>query len=202
MLLSVTGASGVGKSTVLAALTAADWKRRIRCVEFDSIGVPDGADTGWRHAAVERWVRVAIDAQDAGEDVILFGQVPPGELLAAPSADRLDGIAVCVLTSSPEVQRARLIGRGEAPDGLIDHLRFGAWFVQHAKDPAWAPEVIQVDTEVPMRWDRWADWRAGDPRWAFTVIDTDDLGPAQVARLVQGWARDALDRKIGVRRVT
>lgn len=202
MLLSVTGASGVGKSTVLSALAAAEWGGGVRCVEFDSVGVPEGADTAWRHSAVEGWVRFALEAQDAGEHVMLFGQVPPGELLAAPSADRLDGLAVCVLASSPEVQRARLIGRGEAAGGLVDHLRFGAWFAEHARDPGWAPEVVRVDTAVPMRWDRWQDWRAGDPRWAFAIVDTDDLAPADVARLVEAWARDALEKDVGVLHVT
>ncbi|WP_165808042.1 hypothetical protein [Microbacterium sp. TPD7012] len=40
MLFSLTGASGAGKSTVLAHLAKATWSEPIRCVEFDSIGVP------------------------------------------------------------------------------------------------------------------------------------------------------------------
>ncbi|WP_194420895.1 hypothetical protein [Microbacterium abyssi] len=195
MLLSVTGASGVGKSTVLAALEESDHGPDVTCVEFDSIGVPDGADTAWRHGAIEHWVRFAIEEQDAGRHVLLAGQVPPGELLAAPSADRLDAIAVCVLHSSPEVQEARLIGRGEPADSLVHHLRFGAWFHRHAKDPAFQPEVIRVDSSVPMRWDRWAELQAGDARWPVTIIDTDDLSPGEVVGRVQVWAVEQLQRR-------
>lgn len=192
MLLSLTGASGTGKSTVLDALARVDWGRPVVCVEFDSVGVPDGADTAWRHGAIEHWVRFAIDEQREGRDVLLCGQVPPGELLAAPSADLLDGLAFCVLHCSPETQEERLLGRGEPPAGLIHHLRFGAWFVEHARDPTHAPEVIRVDSVVPMVWERWAEWEKGDPRWSSHIIDTDLLSPGQVSARVEEWARSTL----------
>lgn len=98
-----------------------------------------------------------------------------GELLAAPSADTLDGIAACLLHCSPRVRRSRLVGRGEDPDRLHNHLAFGEWFYRHALDPARRPEVIRVSTPVGMRWERWGDWAAGDPRWSFEIIDTDSL---------------------------
>ena len=192
MLLSLSGASGVGKSTILVALERTDLDAPVVCVEFDSIGVPEDADTSWRHGAIEHWVRFAVDAQEEGKHVVLCGQVPPGELLAAPSADLLDGIAVCVLTASADTQRSRLLGRGEQEDGLIHHLRFGAWFAAHAADPRHQPEVIRVPSAVAMAWERWEDWEAGDARWPVALIDTDALTPAQVADRVETWARAAL----------
>lgn len=194
MLLSVTGASGTGKSTALAALGGIDLGAPVTCVEFDSMGVPDEADTAWRHGATEHWVGRALEAQARGEHVVLFGQVAPGELLAAPSADRLDGIAVCVLHCSSEVQEARLIGRGEPADSLVHHLRFGQWFRQHAEDPRHAPEVIRVDSTVPMVWSRWEGLHGSDPRWPVRVIETDDLSRAEVAERLLAWARDELSR--------
>lgn len=44
MLFSVTGASATGKSTVLAHLENIAWGVPMRLVEFDSVGVPAGAD--------------------------------------------------------------------------------------------------------------------------------------------------------------
>ncbi|MDL9977742.1 AAA family ATPase [Microbacterium candidum] len=195
MLLSLTGASGSGKSTVLERLRAVRWGRPVECVEFDSIGVPSGADTAWRHGAIESWVQRALVAQDAGADLLLCGQVPIGELLAAPSADRLDGIAVCVLHCSPAVREARLRGRGDPEEALIHHVRFGEWFRGHALDPRHLPEVIRVETSVPMRWDRWDDWSMGDPRWAPRIIHTDGLTVGETADIVQAWARAALARR-------
>lgn len=192
MLFSLSGASGAGKSTVLAHLDRVSWPEPVRCVEFDSIGVPDGADTVWRHGAVEHWVQQAVRAEDAGEHMLLCGQVPMGELLAAPSAERLERIAVCMLHCSPDVRTDRLLARGEDPASIVHHNRFGEWFHAHTLDPRHAPEVIRVETAVPMRWDRWADWDQGDPRWAAEIIDTDELAPAEVADAMEEWVRRML----------
>src|SRR5688500_5179540 len=105
MLFSLTGASGAGKSAALAHLRdVSDWGAAVQCVEFDSIGVPANADTAWRHEAIEHWIRRALEAQAQGSHLLLCGQVPMGELLAAPSADRLEGVAVCLLHCSPDVR--------------------------------------------------------------------------------------------------
>ncbi len=131
MLLLVTGASGSGKSTMLAALGDRFPAERVTCAEFDSVGVPAGADTAWRHDAIERWIQHTVGEQLQGRHMILFGQVPVGELLAAPSAVRLDGIAACLLHCSPATRCERLIARGKHEDELSDHLAFGQWFYRH-----------------------------------------------------------------------
>jgi len=192
VLLSLTGASGAGKSSALAHLNDVEWSDPVSCVEFDSIGVPPGADTAWRHWAIEQWVQRALEEQALGRHLLLCGQVPIGELLAAPSADQLEGIAVCVLHCSPEVREARLRERGEPEESLVHHVRFGEWFYRHSQDPTYAPEVIRVESSVPMRWERWAGWGSGDPRWAAYIIETDSLTPEDVAQQVEDWVRGVL----------
>lgn len=192
MLFSLTGASGAGKSTVLAHLAKVAWSEPIRCVEFDSIGVPAGADTAWRHGAIEHWVRQAVEAEAAGEHMLLCGQVPQGELLAAPSAARLEGIAVCMLHCAPATRSERLLARGEDPAAIVHHNRFGEWFLGHTLDPTHMPDVIRVDSSVPMVWERWADWGSGDTRWAAEVIETDDLPPSEMAGAVEKWVQREL----------
>ena len=66
LLLLVTGASGSGKSAALAALAERFPVETVTCAEFDSIGVPAGADNAWRHGAVERWVQHALVEQFQG----------------------------------------------------------------------------------------------------------------------------------------
>lgn len=192
MLFSLTGASGAGKSTVLAHLAETSWPEPVQCVEFDSIGVPDGADTAWRHGAIEHWVQRALQAQAAGEHMLLCGQVPLGELLAAPSAERLDGLAVCLLHCSPETRTERLLARGEAPEAIVHHNRFGAWFHEHTLDPTYAPEVIRVASGVPMAWQRWVEWKRGDARWAADIVHTDEMSPMEVTDAVESWVHRAL----------
>lgn len=192
MLLSLTGASGAGKSTVLEALRRTRWPKPLALAEFDSVGVPPGADTAWRHSTVERWIRRALELQERGRHLLLCGQVPLGELLAAPSAERLDRIAVCVLDCSADVRRTRLRSRGEPEEALRHHLAFGEWIRSHSVDPTFHPEVIRVPSTVPMRWERWEAWLPGDPRWAPELIDTDGLEPTDVAGRVETWVRGAL----------
>lgn len=200
VLLLVTGASAAGKSTALSRVADQLKAQSITCFDFDSVGVPPeivrstGADgTIWRQNIVEQWVQRAFAEQRAGQHVLLFGQVPIGELLAAPSAERLDGIAVCLLHCSPEVRRKRLLGRGEDREMLGAHLAFGEWFLGHTTDPTHMPEVIVLDGAMPkMRWGRWQHWKAGDPRWRFEVLDTDALTREQAAARVLAWTTEAL----------
>ncbi|MCK6066110.1 MULTISPECIES: hypothetical protein [Microbacterium] len=194
MLLLVTGASAAGKSTTLAALADAARGLPLECAEFDSVGVPPDADTAWRHAAVEQWVQRAVSLQTSGVHLVLFGQVPMGELLAAPSADRLDAIEVCLLHCSAAVRAERLRRRGYAEADIVHHIRFGEWFLRHTLDPADGAEVIRLDNATGMRWGRWADWSKGDPRWAAEVIGTDALQPREVATRVEAWVREAVTR--------
>jgi hypothetical protein len=199
-MLLVTGASGAGKSTVLGGLARGLQTQPIRCAEFDSVAVPPrivrstGADgTVWRHNTVEHWVERAVKEQGCGRHLLLFGQVPVGELLAAPSAELLAGVAACVLYCSREVRRERLVARGEDPDMLEAHLAFGEWFLGHMTDPTHMPEVIRVDgATAAMRWERWQHWKHGDPRWRFEVIDADSLTLARTGELVLAWATRAL----------
>lgn len=195
MLLLVTGASGAGKSMVLPALERVEWPSRVRCAEFDSIGVPPDADTAWRHGAIESWVRRALDAQAAGEHLVLCGQVPLGELLAAPSAELVDGVAVCTLDCSPTVREQRLRGRGDPAETIPHHVAFGEWFRGHMADPRFHPEVVRLDSSATMRWERWERWQKGDPRWAAETIVTDQLTPAEVAQRVTEWALSALTHR-------
>jgi hypothetical protein len=199
VLLCVTGASGAGKSTVLDALVRALVSQPVTCAEFDSVGVPPeivrstGADgTIWRQNTIEQWTQRAVDEQRAGRHLLLCGQMPAGEILAAPSAELLDGIAACLLHCSPEVRRKRLIDRGEDPEMLEAHVAFGEWFLGHLTNPAHMPEVIVVRGATRMRWDRWQHWTAGDQRWRFEVINTDSLTHRQTAEAVLAWVTDVL----------
>jgi hypothetical protein len=194
MFLLLTGASGVGKSTVRALLEP-ELSSRVRCAELSNlVPIPPHPDLAWRHEATESAVRHALDAQTRGLGFLLAGDpVVPGEVIAAPSADRLDGFAACLLDCRADVQRRRLIGRGDSPATLRDHEAFADWIRGHVRDPQHRPEVITTTGWAAMRWDRWRGIRAGDPCWRFGEIDTTELSPRQVAAEALDWCRRALD---------
>jgi hypothetical protein len=193
VFLLLTGASGVGKSAVRHLLEdslAPD----VECAELGEVmAVPPVPDIEWRQRATEAAVLRALAAQEAGRHFMLAGDpVAAGELVAAPSADRLDGIAVCLLDCEPDVQLQRLTERGDHPITFDAHRGFAAWMRGHVRDPRHMPHVIIDSGWAEMRWERWRSLRAGDPDWSFDEIDTTALPPEEVAAEVLAWCRRAL----------
>ena len=191
VLFLLFGSSSAGKTCVLGELRERGLELAIH--DFDEIGVPPGADTAWRQRANEEWVRRALDYQADGVDLLLAGSTPFGELLATPSASRLEAISACLIDCDDDTRVARLQKRGaewfeRSAGDLQDYLNWAEWMRRHAADPAWRPEVIRRgDAEGEMRWERWSDWRAGDPRWRVRVVDTSRLAVSGVADELEAW---------------
>jgi hypothetical protein len=184
VLFLLFGSSAAGKTFVLDELRGRVADLAVH--DFDEIGVPTRADTAWRHRANERWVRRALEYQAEGTDLLLAGQTPFGELLAAPSACWLDAISACLLDCDDATRTARLRARGpewldRTGGELQDYLNWAAWMREHAADPTARAEVIQHEgTADEMHWSRWRDWQADDPRWRVRVLDTSTL-PVEAA---------------------
>jgi hypothetical protein len=191
VLFLVFGSSAAGKTFALDELRGRIADLAVH--DFDEIGVPPGADTAWRHRADEEWIGRALDYQRQGTDLLLAGQTPLGEMLAAPSATRLDAISACLIDCNDDTRVARL--RARSPEWLAstggelqDCLNWAAWMRGHVADPAWRTDVIQHESTLEeMRWSRWSGWSAGDPRWRVRVIDSSSLPVAEVARQLADW---------------
>ncbi|WP_405557094.1 hypothetical protein OHV08_24995 [Streptomyces canus] len=172
------------------AYAAADRLAQIAMHDFDELGVPEGADRHWRHRMTEMWVRRALEYQDRGIDLLLSGQSPLGEVLAAPSAPLLDGIAVCLVDVDDPVRRARLAERdaGRWDSQAIDaFLGWAEWHRKHAADPSHRPDVITDDSWPEMVWRRWTGWNAGDVRWRTQLLDTTDRPVTESVEQVEQW---------------
>ena len=201
MFLLVSGASGAGKSTA-RRLVASKLEPRVECVELhDVVPMPRVPTLVWRQQATEAVVCYALELQEQGRHVLLSGDpVAAGEVLAAPSADQLDGIAVCLLDVDPDTQAARLLARGDDPALLVRHEAFADWMRGHAVDPHHRPEVLQTDGWEQMRWERWS--RLDDTgSWAMRVLDTSSLTTAALASELLSWCRRALAGQARVMRV-
>jgi len=185
MFLLVSGASGAGKSTareIVADALAAE----VDCVELGQlVRVPRVPTKAWRQQATEAVVQRALALQVLGRHLLLAGDpVAAGEVIAAPSAGKLDAIAVCLLDVNPEAQAVRLAQRGDDPRLLADHQAFAAWMRVHAQDPNHMPHVLSIDGWDAMRWER---LRALDPRtgaWGVHVLDTSVHAADEVAEHV------------------
>ena len=194
VLLTLTGSSCSGKSTL--AFSVADRLRRVAVHDFDEVVVPERPDRRWRQRTTESWVRRALEYQALGIDLLLTGQSPLGEVLAAPSAPLLDGIAVCLVDIADEARRDRLgtrdAGRWDAR-AVDAFLGWAAWHRGHARDPRHLPEAITGGGWPGMAWHRWTRWTAGDPRWVTHVVDTTGQPVATSADQVEQWVAEQRD---------
>jgi hypothetical protein len=208
VLVLLFGSSASGKTTLMHdVLPLVD---RIDAHDFDELEPPPGADTAWRHGANGAWIDKALALQRDGIDLLLCGQTPIGEVLAAPNADQIEAISACLVDCDDETRAARLGHRGESwfertagplidsftwPEWLQLHLNWADWLRRHAEDPTWMPHVIRIaETEATMEWGRWSSWRAGDARWRFDVIDTSSLSRDNAARALAQWVEAERDR--------
>lgn len=152
MLFLLFGSSAAGKTAALDEL-----RGRVACLavhDFDEIGVPPGADAAWRQRANEQWLRRALTYQAEGTDLLLAGQTPLAELLAAPSAPRLEAISACLIDCDDDTRVARLQARGPewlAGTGgtLENYVNWAAWLRDHAADPTRRIHVVDT-SELPV----------------------------------------------------
>jgi hypothetical protein len=196
VLLVLGGSSGAGKSAIRRFLVGKGSENlaglNLRSHDLDEHGVPEGADSAWRQRTGEEWIQRAIEYENEGVDLLLSANLPLGEILAAPSAPKVDGIAVCLIDCRDTVRVERLRAREHASytdQHIWDFIFFAAWQRLHHADPRWMPEVITGHWSL-MKWDRWASWTSGDPRWNVPTFDTSDEAIADSAKRVASWARE------------
>jgi len=187
MLLLVTGASGMGKSTV-RNLVAARFASRIDSAELAEVAGPPEWSLRWRHQAVEKAVQRALQAQRQGRHFLLCGDpVPPAELYAVPSAEHLERVAVCLLDATEEAQRGRLLARGDDPSLLLHHTAFAAWMRAHLVNPRQRLDVVRQGGWEEMNWERALVAMERQEIHLSERIDTSVLTPDEVAELVALW---------------
>lgn len=191
MLLLVTGASGVGKSTVRKTLQP-QLQPEIECAELWDLAPHSQAHTlVWRQRTTESAIKRSLQLQREGRHLLLCGDpIVAVEVAAVRSADQLDQVAFCLLDASPEAQGARLHGRGEPPSLLVHHHAFADWMRRQATDPLHMLEVVTTNLWERMRWDRIPKLAPG---WRGNVIDTSSLEPLQAAAAVKSWICDVLN---------
>jgi len=200
VLLLITGASGIGKSTV-RAVVAPELSPAVECVELLDLTPPPEAMTRvWRQQTADVAVRRAVELQASGRHLLLAGDpVPAAEIVAAPSASGLDVIAVCLLDATPEAQAERLATRGDHPELLPHHQAFAEWMRSQASDPLHMTHVISDASWEEMRWERLEQLA---PTWRMHTIDTTHMTRSEVADAVLDWCRRALAGDAPALRVT
>jgi thymidylate kinase len=155
-LLAVTGASGVGKSTALAALREHIDARLLPLISFDSLGVPTDdemtrcwdAPRGWQKMMTYHWVYTTRQIYRMRPLVILEGQFDPQYAIAACAAHRVKN-SVVLLDIDDQTRAARLAKRGQPELATADMSKWAAYLVENTRslggvvvDASGTPETV------------------------------------------------------------
>jgi adenylate kinase family enzyme len=116
-ILFISGASGVGKTTVLQTLKQRDVNRRYVFVHYDSIGIPTreemiaeaGSLGNWQEITTHRWIKEISEKYQSTRVVIIEGQ---SNLDFISDAFRKNGVTRCatvLLDSDWDTVKDRLI---------------------------------------------------------------------------------------------
>jgi hypothetical protein len=194
VLFLVSGSSGAGKSTLATAVA-----RRVERLAVHELGEfaeqPWAGEPGWsyRRQPVERALARAGEYERDGIDMLLTEGVL-GELLAAPSATEVEGIASCLLDcdDAERVRRLRARDNGHVGDAhqLWNFLVWALWLRRHADDPQLFAGPIRGDGDTTWAWERWEGWQTGDPRWTTFVLDTTGQSVPRSAEQLAAWVSE------------
>jgi len=139
-MLCVSGASGCGKTTVLAAIRAQIEARLLPHLPFDSLGVPSEAEMergwesarGWQKSMTWLWVQIARTAHRTRPLAILEGSFDPQYAIAACHANHVRyGIALLDLDDAG--RRARLAERGQPELATTEQDRWAAYLREQTR---------------------------------------------------------------------
>ena len=139
-LLCITGASGAGKTTAVAALRERIEARVLPTLELDSLGVPSHEEMvaawesprGWQKAMTWHWVYTAKHVYRTHPLVVLEGQFDPQYAIAACSAHRVRN-AVLLLHADDTVRRERLAQRGQGELATAEMREWASYLRESAQ---------------------------------------------------------------------
>jgi hypothetical protein len=154
-ILVLTGASGVGKTTILRTL-AARALPGIAAYHFDSIGVPSvaemtakfGSPEGWQVRMTREWIaRLAANVSD-DRVAVLEGQVRPSVVRDAFARSGVRTGQIVLLDCDPDVRDARLRGPRRQPDLASAQMSMWAAYLRGQADALDLP-ILDTTTGAP-----------------------------------------------------
>lgn len=106
----ITGASGVGKTTLVSALEAKygarlDWL----FLNFDSIGVPPDADENWQKETTKVWIHKMLSEHKDKAVIILEGQVNLNFIKDGFYEQNFSDYTTVLIDCDKKVMRSRLV---------------------------------------------------------------------------------------------
>ncbi|MCB9493293.1 MAG: AAA family ATPase [Epsilonproteobacteria bacterium] len=180
----ISGASGSGKTTIIPVLKRSlgdNWLVH----DFDDIGVPQNADKKWRQESTEKWLQKLLPTE---KNTCLLGQIVLGEILACPSAKKLDIINFCLLDVS-DVERIKRLQKRNTYGADQNMLNWSSWLRMHSQYPQWEQHVIKQNSWEKLdfdHWDKLSNWKS---KANIALLDTTDFNIEQTTNKITAWLR-------------
>jgi broad-specificity NMP kinase len=166
MTYFISGVNGVGKSSVMPFLRMLLPEGEFTVVDFDSRGVPDGADRTWRIAEANHWIDEGMTANVSGKQLIVCGFVKPQDFIDLPESVQKE-IKIIVLDADEETVRTRLMGR-YTKNGVFDENQkvIGKPVTDFIDGNVWYAKKMREESAEE----------------GLPIIDTSKLNPEEVAK--------------------
>jgi hypothetical protein len=146
--LVVTGASGVGKTTLVDAVDAARLGG-VACYHCDALGVPGPEETArrfgggpqWREWAMREWAARLARNEDRAAVAVLDAQVPPTLAGAALRAAGVRRVRVVLVDCGHAARNARLRGPRGQPELACAEMDCWAAYLRGQADALGLPVI-------------------------------------------------------------
>lgn len=160
----ISGVCGVGKSTLMPYLREF-LPTSFVVVDFDSRGVPDGADHTWRKNEAAHWITEGVSYRESGQQLVVCGFVKPGDFESA----QLEELKIIVLDADTDTIRERLMGR-YTRNGIFDAAQtvIGKPVMEFIDGNVWYAKKMREESAEE----------------GLPVVDTSNKTPEEVAREV------------------
>jgi hypothetical protein len=129
---------------------------KYQVIDFDSRGVPDGADRNWRITEATHWVEEGVRANQAGKELIVCGFAKPQDFAGLQEPIEVN---IIVLHADEQTIRNRLIGR-YTKDGIFDEdqkvigkpvrefIDGNIWYAKQMREESVADGLAVIDTSL------------------------------------------------------
>ncbi len=127
MIIFITGASGVGKTTCVEYMETKYADGAYAYFHFDSIGVPSAEEMAkienWQKQATYQWVEKLIDRHEEGKVLIMEGSTSMEYIKEAFSDNEFAEYKMVLITCKEEDMVSRLIHERNQPDLVTDDMK-------------------------------------------------------------------------------